>query len=116
MFHDVYWQAITEHDSNFDFQFYYGVNTSKIFCKPSCKSTTPLRTNVIYFDNLSSAYNEGYQACKCCKPECHAKQDTGLLKLLHACRRIEGHNQGPLTAVKLASSIGLTQYQLNRLF
>lgn len=116
MSNDVYWKAIVEQDSAFDFQFYYGVKTTKIFCNPSCSTKAPLRENVIYFEDTSSAYNDGYQACKCCKPERNANQDTGLIKLLHVCRNIEEHTEGPLTALKLARSVGLTQFQLHRLF
>jgi methylphosphotriester-DNA--protein-cysteine methyltransferase len=56
MLTDTYWQAIIERDSRFDFQFYYGVKATKSFCKPSCKSLTPLRKNVIYFDTIADAY------------------------------------------------------------
>ena len=113
---DVHWKAIVEQDSAFDYQFYYGVKTTRIFCSPSCTTKEPLRKDVIYFDNVLSAIQSGYQACKQCKPERNASQDTGLIKLLHVCRKIEEHTEGPLTALKLASSVGLTQFQLHRLF
>lgn len=113
---DTYWKAIVEKDSTFDFQFYYGVKTTKIFCNPSCKVRTPLRENVVYFDSILLANNDGYRACKRCKPECNVNQNTGLIKFLHVCHEIEEHNEGPLTALQLANSVGLTQYQLHRLF
>ena len=116
MSNDVYWKAIVEQDSAFDFQFYYGVKITKIFCNPSCSIKAPLRENVLQVEDTSSAYHDGYQACKCCKPQCNASQDTRLIKLLHVCRNIEEHTEGPLTALKLASSVGLTQFQLQRLF
>jgi len=113
---DVYWQAIIEHDAAFDFQFYYGVNSTKIFCFPSCPSKPPLRNNVSYFDDVGLAQASGYRACKRCQPDKKCLQDTSLVKLIHACHKIEKHNEGTLTALQLAESMGLTQFQLNRLF
>ncbi|MFT6835237.1 MAG: AraC family transcriptional regulator of adaptative response [Francisellaceae bacterium] len=116
MCNNVFWKAIIEQDSSFDFQFYYGVKTTKSFCNPSCKNKAPPRKDIVYFDNITVAYNDGYQACKSCKPNCNAKQESGLLRLLHVCCKIEEHTEGSLTALQLASSVGLTQYQLHRLF
>ncbi|MCH2058677.1 MAG: methylated-DNA--[protein]-cysteine S-methyltransferase [Thalassotalea sp.] len=116
MSNDIYWKAIIEQDSAFDFQFYYGVKTTNIFCNPSCHIKAPLKENVVYFDNISTALKAGYQACKECKPDHNANQDTGLIKFLYVCRKIEEHSEGPLTALQLANSVGLTQYQLHRLF
>mgnify|MGYP005810606095 CR=1 FL=1 len=113
---DEYWQAIAERDLSYDFKFYYGVKTTKVFCKPSCKTKAPLRKNVVYFDDISTACQSGFQACKRCKPECNTNQDRTLVKFLLVCRKIEEHDDGPLTALQLADSIGLTQYQLQRLF
>ena len=113
---DIYWQAIIEHDSAFDFQFYYGVKTTRIFCHASCKSKTPLRKSVIYFDSIALAQADGYRACKRCQPDRNAQQDTSLIRLLHACKIIEQHNEGSLTALQLANSIGITQFQINRIF
>jgi len=132
MSNNKYWQAVVEQDATFDFQFYYGVSTTKIVCFPSCKAKTPLRKNVVYFDELSIAYLNGYRACKWCKPDSrttqntHKKsddgtvenepQDLGLIKLLHLCRKIEEHCEGTLTAQQLANSVNLSQFQLQRLF
>ncbi|KGJ94839.1 bifunctional transcriptional activator/DNA repair enzyme AdaA [Colwellia psychrerythraea] len=113
---DVYWHAITEHDAAFDFQFYYGVKSTKTFCFPSCKSKAPLRKNVTYFSGVALAQADGYQACQRCQPNKKTQQDTGLVKLIYACNKIEQHSEGSLTALQLAKSMGLTQFQINRLF
>jgi AraC family transcriptional regulator, regulatory protein of adaptative response / methylated-DNA-[protein]-cysteine methyltransferase len=51
-----------------------------------------------------------------CEFDFSVNSNSGLIKLLHVCKKIEDHNEGPLTVVQLADSIGLTQYQLHRLF
>ncbi len=116
MVNEVYSAAILARDASFDFQFYYGVKTTKIFCNVSCKSKASLVNNTIIFDSISSAQAEGYRACKHCQPDKNAQQDSGLIKLIHACRKIEQHTEGSITALQLAESIGITQFQINRLF
>lgn len=38
---DEKWQAIMSNDATYNGQFYYGVKTTRIFCKPSCQSRFP---------------------------------------------------------------------------
>ncbi|MDN7243145.1 bifunctional transcriptional activator/DNA repair enzyme AdaA [Planococcus sp. N028] len=64
-----YWQAITENDPAFDDQFFYGVQTTGIFCRPSCKSRVPSKENVHIFKNAFLAIEQGYRPCKRCKPD-----------------------------------------------
>ncbi|HBF36041.1 MAG TPA: AraC family transcriptional regulator [Firmicutes bacterium] len=63
------WQAVLECDETFDGQFYYGVKTTGVFCRPSCKSKTPLRKNVEFFDTIESAFAFGLRPCKRCRPD-----------------------------------------------
>ena len=116
MFTETNWVAITEQDAKYDSKFYYGVKTTKIFCKPSCTSKAPLKKNVVYFDDITSAVSAGFRACKRCKPERISSNTTGLVHLINVCRQIDEHSEGALTVVQLADSVGLTQYQLHRLF
>ncbi|MDR0452282.1 MAG: hypothetical protein LBH15_04500, partial [Treponema sp.] len=37
------WQAVLKHDDRYDGLFFVGVKSTKIFCRPSCKSKRPLR-------------------------------------------------------------------------
>lgn len=58
------WKAIIENDSRYDGKFFYGVKTTKIFCRPSCKSKNPVKENVKFFLLL----------------KLHLKVDLGLVK------------------------------------
>ncbi len=111
-----HWQAIKNRDSSFDGQFYYGVATTRIFCRPGCTSRRPLKKNIRIFSNTEVAIERGYRACKRCKPLADASADGNLRKLLQVCRYVDEHSEGALTAVDLAKRVGLTQYQLHRLF
>lgn len=63
------WQAVIENKVDSDGKFFYGVKTTKIFCRPSCKSKSPLRNNVVFFDNTRQAIDAGYRPCKRCRPD-----------------------------------------------
>lgn len=62
------WSAIKGNDSSYDGAFYYAVKTTGIFCRPSCNSKTPKKTNVIIFKNHFEALNKNFRPCKRCKP------------------------------------------------
>jgi len=66
---DDMWKAIVECDSSYDGTFYYGLRTTKIFCKPSCKSKTPNRENVGIFATPENARRAGLRPCKRCRPD-----------------------------------------------
>ncbi|WP_369680141.1 Ada metal-binding domain-containing protein [Paenibacillus sp. 7541] len=40
------WNAIIRCDSDYDGQFFYAVQSTGIFCRPSCKSRPPKREHV----------------------------------------------------------------------
>lgn len=63
------WKSVIENNSKYDGKFFYAVKTTKIFCKPSCKSKVPLRSNVDFFDNKQHAMDAGYRPCKRCRPD-----------------------------------------------
>lgn len=63
------WNAVIQCNSNYDGVFFYGVKTTGIVCKPSCKSKEPKRNNVMFFDNIEDAYAYGLRPCKRCRPD-----------------------------------------------
>lgn len=63
------WQAVISCDNRYDGMFFYGVKTTGIFCRPSCKSKTPVRGNVTFFENAAKAIENGFRPCKRCCPE-----------------------------------------------
>ena len=63
------WDAVVQCDPSYDGQFYYGVKTTGIFCRPSCKSKTPRQENVEFFEASTEAYAAGMRPCKRCRPD-----------------------------------------------
>ncbi|MEO5286725.1 bifunctional transcriptional activator/DNA repair enzyme AdaA [Limosilactobacillus allomucosae] len=65
---DEQWHAIINNDSKLDGQFWYGVTTTHIFCKPSCPSRLPKRDHVLVFTDPQQAIKNGFRPCKRCRP------------------------------------------------
>lgn len=63
------WRAICENDRMMDGDFFYGVKSTKIFCRPSCKSKRPVRENVMIFTQSKEAREAGFRPCKRCQPD-----------------------------------------------
>ncbi|MGG1399661.1 bifunctional transcriptional activator/DNA repair enzyme AdaA [Bacillus salipaludis] len=62
------WQAILLNDANYNQQFFYAVKSTGIFCKPSCKSRSPKKENVLIFKHVEEALTAHFRPCKRCKP------------------------------------------------
>ena len=66
---DEFWQAVIQCDKAYDGVFWYGVKTVGVYCRPSCKSRTPLRKNVWFFEKTADAAAAGFRPCKRCRPD-----------------------------------------------
>ena len=53
-------------DRSFDGLFYVGVQTTRIYCLPSCKARTPLVKNVLFYSTREEAIADGLRGCKRC--------------------------------------------------
>ena len=63
------WAAVVDCDAKADGKFYYVVKTVGVYCRPSCKSRTPLRKNTLFFDTANQAEQAGFRPCKRCRPD-----------------------------------------------
>ena len=66
---DEKWQASQTCNPAYDGRFFYGVKTTGIYCRPSCKSKSPKRENVLFFDTAKQAAESGLRPCKRCRPD-----------------------------------------------
>jgi AraC family transcriptional regulator of adaptative response / DNA-3-methyladenine glycosylase II len=56
-------------DTRYDDQFVVGSVTSRVYCRPSCSATAPLRKNTRFFSSAADAREAGMRACKRCEPD-----------------------------------------------
>jgi AraC family transcriptional regulator of adaptative response / methylphosphotriester-DNA alkyltransferase methyltransferase len=108
------WNAIIHNDSNFDGKFYYGVKTTGIFCRPSCKSKTPKYENVSIFNNPEEALARHFRPCKRCKPTGERVPDQEWISVV--TDYIGYHFAEPLTLDILANVSHGSPYHLHRVF
>ena len=66
---DVCYRALNARDARFDGQFFVGVVTTGIYCRPVCPARTPLRRNVRFFRTAAAASASGLRACRRCRPD-----------------------------------------------
>ena len=65
---DIMYKALLDKDSEFEGQFFVGVRTTGIFCRPTCRARKPKKDNVEFFTNVKDALMNGYRPCKICDP------------------------------------------------
>jgi AraC family transcriptional regulator, regulatory protein of adaptative response / methylphosphotriester-DNA alkyltransferase methyltransferase len=111
---DEIWQAIVRNDSSYDGKYFYGVKTTRIFCRPSCKSRPPKIENVRIFQNVQQALAEKFRPCKRCKPTEQRLPDEEWVAQIS---QIIDTNYGEtLTLEKLSDMCHGSSYHLHRTF
>ncbi|MFN2450373.1 MAG: Ada metal-binding domain-containing protein, partial [Candidatus Baltobacteraceae bacterium] len=105
---DVRYDAVVRRDASFEGLFFYAVKTTGVFCRPGCKSRTPLLRNLEFFADAQSAAAARYRPCKRCAPDrAKAVMDERLIAL---CRAIEQAGRLPdlrdLAAIARRSHLG----------
>lgn len=63
------YRAIASRDARFDGWFVTAVSSTGIYCRPSCPAITPKRANVSFWPTAAAAQQQGYRACKRCRPD-----------------------------------------------
>ncbi|GAB2835428.1 AlkA N-terminal domain-containing protein [Actinocorallia aurea] len=63
------YQAVCGRDGRFDGEFFTGVRTTGVYCRPSCPATTPKFENVGFYPTAAAAQAAGFRACKRCRPD-----------------------------------------------
>ena len=66
---DSRYEAVRSRDGRFDGEFFFGVATTGIYCRPSCPAVTPKRRNVRFFMTAAAAQGSGFRACRRCRPD-----------------------------------------------
>jgi AraC family transcriptional regulator of adaptative response / methylphosphotriester-DNA alkyltransferase methyltransferase len=112
---DLMWNTVITCNPKYDGKFFYAVKTTQIFCRPSCKSKTPIRKNVVYFKTPTEAIGQGFRACKRCRPDL-MEYDIADSIISSAKAIIENEHQNEINLEKLSSNVGVSPFHLQRLF
>ncbi len=116
---DACYTAMESRDARFDGRFYIGVVTTGIYCRPICPARTPRRRNVRFYASAAAAAEDGFRACRRCRPEAApgtpARQGTSAAVSRALGLIAEGALDGADVGA-LAARVGLGERQLRRLF
>ena len=107
------WQAVCERDAAQDGQFVFAVRSTGIFCRPSCPARRPLRRNVTFYPDATSASAAGFRPCQRCSPHSASPAEHLDGLVLATCELLRSEEL-PLAA--LAARIGLSPSHLVRAF
>lgn len=114
---DLCYRSLNARDSRFDGQFYVGVTSTGIYCRPICPTRVPRRDNCRFFGNAASAEREGFRPCLRCRPELapgKAPMDAVGRVAAAAVARIEAGALNEAGFEALAGEMGLSSRQLRR--
>jgi AraC family transcriptional regulator, regulatory protein of adaptative response / methylated-DNA-[protein]-cysteine methyltransferase len=112
---DARWAAVAARDASFDGQFYYSVETTGVYCRPSCAARLAKRSNVRFHDTRADAERAGFRPCKRCKPDRPSLSELHAETIAQACRLIETAEETPKLDT-LAEAVGLSPYHFHRIF
>ncbi len=110
------WQAVDGRDAQFDGAFVYAVDSTGIYCRPSCPSRRPKRHHVRFFAVPEEAERAGFRSCRRCRPRDAAARDPRIEAVRRVCRYIEAHDDGPPTLAALGAEVSLSPHHLQRSF
>ncbi|MEQ9563109.1 MAG: AlkA N-terminal domain-containing protein, partial [Woeseiaceae bacterium] len=116
---EIYERARLARDVRFDGQFFVGVSTTGISCRPICPAVSPKRENVAFFPSAAAAGEAGFRPCLRCRPECAPGTPAWSGTSTTVRRGLRLISNGALDngdVEDLAERLGVTSRHLRRLF
>lgn len=108
------WQAVQRCDATYDGRFFYAVKTTGIFCRPSCKSKTPKRENLLFFDTPQQAIAAGFRPCKRCRSDLAVFRPDHVLAA-KAKAVLNDYFAHPRQLATALAQLGVSRHRLNQL-
>ena len=115
----IYERARLARDARFDGQFYVGVSSTGIYCRPICPANAPKSENVSFFPSAAAAGEAGFRPCLRCRPECAPGTPAWSGTSTTVRRGLRLISSGALddgNIESLADRLGVTSRHLRRLF
>jgi AraC family transcriptional regulator of adaptative response/methylated-DNA-[protein]-cysteine methyltransferase len=109
---DTAWAAFMRRDRSWDGSIVGAVQTTGIYCKPSCPARRPKRENVTFYETGAEARLAGYRACLRCKPDEVGRDREAVA---NAVKIIERAEEAP-NLTELAEAVGYAPHHFQRIF
>lgn len=108
--------AAMSRDASFDGVFVFGVNSTKVYCRPSCPSRRPSAERLVFFPNPWAAEEAGFRACRRCDPRGKDSRSRRAALVKRVCEFVQNDSTGKLTLAALGTQFGVSPYHLQRTF
>jgi AraC family transcriptional regulator of adaptative response/methylated-DNA-[protein]-cysteine methyltransferase len=112
---DQRWEAVRGRNRAADGAFFYSVQTTGVYCRPSCPARVPRRENVRFHATRAEAERAGFRPCKRCRPNHPTLAERQSAAVAQACRRIEEAEEMP-SLEALAAAAGMSRFHFHRIF
>lgn len=112
---DPRWAAVVARDRAADGTFYYSVETTGVYCRPSCAARLARPENVRFHATSAEAEAAGFRPCKRCQPNRPGLADQYTAKVTQACRIIAEADTVP-NLEELARRVHMSAYHFHRVF
>jgi O-6-methylguanine DNA methyltransferase len=109
------WEAVLKKENN-DGEFFFGVLTTGIFCRPSCPARRPLRKNVRFYKTATEAIADNLRPCLRCRPLVTGRDDNTKRRIYALCDFIRKNSSEPLNLERLSQKAHLSPFHLQRTF
>jgi AraC family transcriptional regulator of adaptative response / DNA-3-methyladenine glycosylase II len=102
------WRAAESRDRRFDGRFAVGVQTTGVYCLPSCPARMPRRENVRFYETAESARSDGLRPCLRCRPD---EADSRSARRAAVDQALKALGDGA-TVREVAGSLGVAERRL----
>ena len=116
---NIYYDAFRSKDQRFDGQFFVGITSTGIYCRPICSARLPRKENCHYFKTAAAAEQAGFRPCLLCRPELAPEKSiaaTANTIASRAARLLKENCGSGLRLTELANRLGCTDRHLRRIF
>jgi AraC family transcriptional regulator, regulatory protein of adaptative response / DNA-3-methyladenine glycosylase II len=113
-----YRQIIIRRDPRYDGRLFFGVKTTKIYCRPVCPAR-PKFENIIVYKSASAAEQAGCRPCLRCRPDLAPGNrfiDPGGTLAAKGLRLIEEDESNQLSIESIAATLAISGRHLRRVF
>lgn len=112
---DACWTAVCRRAPGSDADFVYAVRSTGIYCRPSCTSRLPLRSNVEFHPSPQAAAAAGFRPCKRCRPDTPHPRASFEATIARVCRLIDASERLPSLS-ELAAAAHMSPSHFHRMF
>jgi AraC family transcriptional regulator, regulatory protein of adaptative response / DNA-3-methyladenine glycosylase II len=121
---DAAYRALLARDARFDGQWFVGVTSTGVYCRPICRVRTPLRRNCRFFGSAAQAEAAAFRPCLKCRPElapgnrpAWSVMDASATLARQAADALDGADpDSPPAITALAGRLGVSDRHLRRIF